>query len=202
MGFSKVIPTSAESQRQWLQYKKNGGSPSVFMDETRPSADSGGSDGTTINVFLQDGQRKQLRAHLRKTRSKIGRLPSQSIPVFFSPNTRARNFEQTIRTIVPADFDGDASVAPYRIAFFAEVQVVEFMVRVRGRRQTRRRWKRSWVQTWTVDFERSSRHSWMMTTTDRTRPSRLFASIRLKMSQSPAPVHPSPFLQISAEISR
>ena len=71
VGFSKVIPTSAESQRQWLQYKKNGGSPSVFMDDMRPSADSGGSDGTTIKVFLQDGQRKQFRAHLHKTGQRI-----------------------------------------------------------------------------------------------------------------------------------
>jgi len=69
VGFSKVIPTSAESQRQWLQYKKNGGSPRVFMVDIRPSADSGGSDGTTIKVFLQDGHRKQFRAHLRKTKS-------------------------------------------------------------------------------------------------------------------------------------
>ena len=60
-------------------------------------------------------------------------FPVQTVPVFLSPNTRARNFEQTIRTIVPADFDGDTSVAPYRIAFFTEVKVVEFVIRVRGR---------------------------------------------------------------------
>lgn len=71
VGFSNVIPTSAESQRQWLQYRKNGGSPSVFMDVTRPSADSGGSDGTTIKVFLQEGHRKQFRAHLCEISQKV-----------------------------------------------------------------------------------------------------------------------------------
>jgi len=52
------------------------------------------------------------------------------MPVLLSPNTRTRNFEQTIRAIIPADLDGDASVAPYRIAFLAEVEVVDFVVRV------------------------------------------------------------------------
>jgi len=89
VGFSKVIPTSAESQRQWLQYKKNGGSPSVFMVDIRPSADSGGSDGTTIKVFLQDGHRKQFRAHLRKTKSEESdELPTTTY-LFFSPLTLA-----------------------------------------------------------------------------------------------------------------
>jgi hypothetical protein len=41
VGFSNMIPTSVESQRQWLQYKKKSGSPSVFADDIRPSADSG-----------------------------------------------------------------------------------------------------------------------------------------------------------------
>jgi len=101
------------------------------MVDTRPSADSGGSDGTTISVFLQDGHRKQFRAHLRKTRSENQTNPQlQNTPVFLSPNTRARHLKQTIWTIIPADFDGDTSVAPYRIAFFAEVEVVEFVVRV------------------------------------------------------------------------
>lgn len=131
VGFSKVIPTSAESQRQWLQYKKNGGSPSVFMEDIRPSADSGGSDGTTIRVFLQDGHRKQFRAHLDKAGQRIGGSTGYDMPIFLSPNTRTRDFEQAIRTIVPADFDRDASVAPYRIAFLAEVEVVNFVIRVR-----------------------------------------------------------------------
>ena len=52
------------------------------------------------------------------------------MPVLLSPNTRTRNFEQTIRTIIPADLDGDTSVAPYRIAFLAEVEVVDFVIRV------------------------------------------------------------------------
>jgi hypothetical protein len=136
VGFSKVIPTSAESQRQWLQYKKNGGSPSVFTDDIRPSASSGGSDGTTIRVFLQDGHRKQFRAHLHPRRSGEPYDPLATIcylPVFLPSNACTRDFEQTIRTIIPADFDGDASVAPYRIAFFAEVEVMNFVIRVRRR---------------------------------------------------------------------
>jgi len=44
------------------------------------------------------------------------------MPIFLSPDTRTRNFEQTIRKIIPADFDGDPSVASHRIAFLAEVQ--------------------------------------------------------------------------------
>ena len=130
VGFSKVIPTSAESQRQWLQYKKNGGSPSVFMDDIRPSADSGGSDGTTIKVFLQDGHKKQFRAHLHNGGQIAGQFADDDMPVLLSPDTRAWDFEQTIRTIIPADLDGDASVAPYRIAFLAEVEVVDFVIRV------------------------------------------------------------------------
>jgi hypothetical protein len=57
------MPTSAESHLQLLQYRKKGGSPRVEMG-TRPSSDSGGSEGTTVRVFLQLGQRKQFRAHL------------------------------------------------------------------------------------------------------------------------------------------
>ena len=89
VGFSKVIPTSAESQRQWLQYKKNGGSPSVFMVDIRPSADSGGSDGTTINVFLQEGHRKQFRAHLYKGRLEESDDTLTATCLFFSPLTLA-----------------------------------------------------------------------------------------------------------------
>ena len=66
VGFSKVMPTSAESQRQWLQYRKKGGSPAVLRTEgKRPSPLSGGSDGTTVRVFLQLGHMKQFRAQLR-----------------------------------------------------------------------------------------------------------------------------------------
>ena len=89
VGFSKVIPTSAESHRQWLQYKKKGGSPSVFMDDIRPSEDSGGSDGTTIKVFLQDGHKKQFRAHLRKTKSEESDELLSTTCLFFSPLTLA-----------------------------------------------------------------------------------------------------------------
>ncbi len=66
VGFSNVIPTSAESHRQWLQYRKKGGSPIVLItkDDARPSSVSGGSDGTTVNVFLQFGHMKQFRAQL------------------------------------------------------------------------------------------------------------------------------------------
>ena len=85
VGFSKVIPTSAESQRQWLQYKKNGGSPSVFMDDTRPSADSGGSDGTTMSVFLQEGHKKQFRAHLLKAGQGVGQSTGQGHTCFSLP---------------------------------------------------------------------------------------------------------------------
>jgi hypothetical protein len=75
------------------------------------------------------------------------------MPVLLSPNARTRNFEQTVRTVVPADFDGDASVAPDRVAFLAEIEVVDLVVRVRRRRQLGRRWERGWIQTRTVDPE-------------------------------------------------
>ena len=65
VGFSKVIPTWTESHRQWLQYKKKGGSFSeVTGIGSRLSPVSGGSEGTTDRVFLQFGHMKQLRAHL------------------------------------------------------------------------------------------------------------------------------------------
>ena len=67
------------------------------------------------------------------------RLTTDGSPVFLSSDTRTGNFEQTIRTIVPADFDGDASVAPYRITLLAEVEVVDFMIRKRRRWQIGRR---------------------------------------------------------------
>jgi len=53
VGFSKVIHTSAEFQRQQLRCRKNGRFLSVLMVDICPSADSGGSDGMTIKVFLQ-----------------------------------------------------------------------------------------------------------------------------------------------------
>ena len=111
------------------------------MDDARPSVDSGGSDGTTISVFLQEGHKKQFRAHLLKAGQGIGQSTDQAIPVFFSPNTRTRNLEQTIRAIVPADLYGDTSVASYRIAFLAKVKVVDFVVRVRRRWEIRGRWE-------------------------------------------------------------
>lgn len=99
------------------------------MVDIRPSADSGGSDGTTTRVFLQDGQRKQFRAHLHKTESKtIRRATGYDIPVLLSPDACTRHFKKTIRTIVPADFDGNASVASYRITFLTEVEIVDFVI--------------------------------------------------------------------------
>lgn len=62
VGFSNVIPISAESHLQWLQYRKKGGSPEALT--VRGSAVSGGSEETTDSVFRQLGHEKQLRAHL------------------------------------------------------------------------------------------------------------------------------------------
>jgi hypothetical protein len=73
--------------------------------------------------------------YAKPSQRRIRRDTDHDMPVLLSPDARARNFEQTIRTIVSADFDGDASVAPDRIAFFAEVEVVDFMIRGRGRRK-------------------------------------------------------------------
>lgn len=65
VGLSNVIPTSAESHRQWLQYKKKGGSPIVLSGiEEEFASSSVGSEGTTDNVFRQLGHKKQFRAHL------------------------------------------------------------------------------------------------------------------------------------------
>ena len=51
VGFSKVIPASAEFQPQRLQYRKNGRPPSVLTVDIRPSEDSGGSDSMAMKVF-------------------------------------------------------------------------------------------------------------------------------------------------------
>jgi hypothetical protein len=125
------------------------------MDVIRPSADSGGSDGTTIKVFLQEGHRKQFRAHLRKSQSEVSsnRTSPDNLPVLLSPDARARDLKQTIRTVIPADLEGDTSVAPYRIALLAEVEVMNLVIRGRGRREIRRWRKRIWVQTRTVNLE-------------------------------------------------
>jgi hypothetical protein len=65
VGFSNVMPTSAESHLQWLQYKRKGGSPMELTGtERRPSPTSGGSEGTTDRVFRQFGHMKQFLAHL------------------------------------------------------------------------------------------------------------------------------------------
>ena len=69
---------------------------------------------------------------IQRTGQQTGLLAGLDVPILFSSNACARNFEQAIWTIVPADFDGDTSVAPYRIAFLAEVEVVDFVIRVRG----------------------------------------------------------------------
>ena len=67
VGFSNVIPISAESHLQWLQYKKNGGSPTALnVADIRPSGVSVGSEDTTDRVLWQIGHEKQLRAHLSK----------------------------------------------------------------------------------------------------------------------------------------
>lgn len=102
----------------------------MFVEVIRPSADSGGSDGTTIKVFLQEGHRKQFRAHLCKNKYHVLAAADGS-PVFLSSNACTRDLEQTIRTIIAANFNGDASIASYQIAFIAEVEVVNFMIGVR-----------------------------------------------------------------------
>jgi hypothetical protein len=102
----------------------------VFTDDIRPSADSGGSDDTRINVFLQDGHRKQFRAHLRKAGQKIGGFGSHNILALLSPNITLGTSNKQFGQWYPPT--GDASVAPDRVAFLAEVEAVDFVVRVRG----------------------------------------------------------------------
>lgn len=49
----------------------------------------------------------------------------QHSPVLLCADTCTGNLEETIWTVVPANFDHDAAVAPYRVAFFAKVEVVQ-----------------------------------------------------------------------------
>ena len=99
----------------------------LISGDVRPSPSSGGSEGTTVSVFLQMGHMKQLRAQLRlRDVLSVGfmcRLRHDS-PVLLSPYTRAGYFKQTIWAVVPADFHHDTAVAPDGVAFFAKEQGV------------------------------------------------------------------------------
>jgi hypothetical protein len=85
------MPTSAESQRQLLQYRKNGGSPTAFTGaEFRPSSAIGGSEGTTASVLRQLGHWKQLRAHLFRVKDLCMDIKHPRVAhLFFSARTLA-----------------------------------------------------------------------------------------------------------------
>jgi hypothetical protein len=78
-----------------------------------------GSDGTTINVFLHDGHREQFRAHLHKEGQKIGGFGCHNILALLSPDVTLGTSNKQFGQWYPPT--GDASVAPDRVAFLAEV---------------------------------------------------------------------------------
>jgi hypothetical protein len=88
---------------------------------------------------------KQFRAHLQKTKTTIRRQRDkcQGGPVFLRAHARAGHFEEAVRAVVAADFDGDAAIAADGVAFLAEEELVERMEGVRGGRHAGR-W-RDWV---------------------------------------------------------
>lgn len=98
------------------------------MDEDLSSPSFGGSEGTTVNVFRQFGQRKQFRAHLPSLVSPHARrLHVRSSPVLLRAYARAGHLEEAVRTVVSAHFDHHAAVAAHGIAFFAEEEVVQWV---------------------------------------------------------------------------
>ena len=95
---------------------------------------SGGSEGTTVKVFLQFGHMKQFRAQLYFHRYQA--IPTkhneQNSPVLLSAYTCTGYFEQAVWAVVSAYFYHDAAVASYCVAFFAEEEVVEGVEAVGG----------------------------------------------------------------------
>ena len=82
---------------------------------------SGGSEGTTDNVFRQLGHKKQFRAHLQAQSSiQFFSTARQGVPILLRSDTSTGNLEQAIWTIIATNFDTDASVTSYSVAFFTE----------------------------------------------------------------------------------
>lgn len=90
-------------------------------------ASSGGSEGTTDNVFRQLGHKKQFRAHLPTPHNQYNFFitPRQDEPILLSSDTCTGNLEQAIRTIIATDFDTDASITSYSVAFLAKKEGVK-----------------------------------------------------------------------------
>lgn len=49
------------------------------------------------------------------------------LPILFGANTRAGDFKQAVWTVIATNFNRDTSIASHFIAFFAEIEVWEFM---------------------------------------------------------------------------
>lgn len=107
--------------------------------ESLPSPESGGSEGTTDNVFRQFGHMKQFRAHLFYTKVSKKLYSEEVIPILFSSDTRAWNFEQTIWAVVATNFYRNATVASDRVTLFAEEESMQGVKAEGRRRQMRRR---------------------------------------------------------------
>ena len=101
----------------------------ITIGEVRESPAYGGSDGTTVNVFEQFGHMKQFRAHLGRTIDASSWRPLNSLtydsPVLLCSHTCTGHLKEAVWAVVPAHFDEHTSIAAYRVAFFAEVKVVE-----------------------------------------------------------------------------
>lgn len=121
------MSTSAESHRQWLQYRKKGGSPTALI-AVIPSSAPGGSEGTTESVFRQFGQRKQFRAHLKDNEMvRRGQVVEMDEPILLCTDAGAWYFEEAIRAIVSTDLHRHTSIAAYCITLFAKVKFVKGM---------------------------------------------------------------------------
>ena len=91
------------------------------MGDILLSTFSGGSDGTTVSVFRQLGQRKQFRAHLALQVSNVQSSEDMTnSPILLCAHTCTRHLEQTIGAVVAANLHQNASVASYCVALLAE----------------------------------------------------------------------------------
>ena len=93
--------------------------------ERRPSPESGGSEGTTDNVFRQFGHMKQFLAHLVHGCERNLWDASIHRPIFFCAYTCTWDLEETVWAVVCTDFDRDTSVTADGVAFFTEKEGVE-----------------------------------------------------------------------------
>ena len=92
----------------------------IGIEDGAPGS-TGGSEGTTDNVFRQLGHKKQFRAHLHhKVEQKFDITARQDEPILLGSDTSTGNLEQAIGTIITTDFHTDTSVTSYSVAFFTE----------------------------------------------------------------------------------